>query len=237
MEEQNSHFLLTCDKKMSWEYSDKLEELFKNAIHGTKESFYGEIDDADGVGQFGSIACGDAIVLYLKMKRNSENPFQDRIVRARYKTFGCTAAIAASEALCYMIEKQFPTPEEALTISNRQIVDFLGGMPKQKIHCSVMGVEVLKNAISDWANRRNVKLNEEPAISFLKVKDVIDEIVRPTLKLHGHDVQIIKVEKRMVYCSFETINDRSKETLDTVRNTVEKFLRDFVDKNISVIRI
>src|SRR3989339_466107 len=144
---------------MAWNYSDKTVDLFLNALMGDANSFMGIIPDADAIGMHGSLECGDAIKFYLKIEQGS-NPSLDRIYQARYQTFGCTSAIAASEALCAILEDSRPTPLAALGITTEDIVRYLGGMPEQKIHCSVMGAEVLKNAIIDWANRRKVSLKE-----------------------------------------------------------------------------
>ena len=80
------------------------------------------------------------------------------ITDARYLTFGCTSAIAASEALCTLIEQGGFTPIEALKITNKEIVEFLEGLPQQKIHCSVMGAEALEAAVFNWAQKRGVDL-------------------------------------------------------------------------------
>ncbi len=143
---------------MAWEYSEKTKQLFMDAVHGKPGTHMGEIEDADGVGEHGSIACGDALKFTFKVDRNEEDPLKDIITEARYLTFGCTSAIAASEALCIIIEQKSYTPIEALGISNNDIVDYLEGLPKQKIHCSVMGAEALDAAIFDWAKKRGVDL-------------------------------------------------------------------------------
>ncbi|MCK5883995.1 MAG: iron-sulfur cluster assembly scaffold protein [Bacteriovoracaceae bacterium] len=140
---------------MGWNYSDKLVTMFQDALSGSGESYHGRIANADGIGHHGSIACGDAIVFSFKVER-ADDPKMDRIASARYETFGCTSAIASSEALCYIIESMKPTPVEALSITAEDIAVFLEGMPKQKMHCSVMGAEVLKEAVKDWAIKRNV---------------------------------------------------------------------------------
>jgi len=143
---------------MAWEYSERTKQLFMDAIHGKPGTHLGELDDPDGVGEHGSIACGDAMRFMFKVERHPTDPLQDRIVEARYLTFGCTSAIAASEALCMLIEQARRTPVEALEISNHDIVDFLEGLPDQKIHCSVMGAEALEAAVFNWAQRRGVDL-------------------------------------------------------------------------------
>jgi NifU-like protein len=141
---------------MAWEYSEKTKELFMDAVHGRPGTHLGEIENPDGFGEHGSIACGDALRFTFRVKQHPTDPTEDRIVEARYLTFGCTSAIAASEALCIMIEQRGCTPIEALQIQDQDIVDFLGGLPEQKIHCSVMGAEALTSAVFDWARKRGV---------------------------------------------------------------------------------
>jgi NifU-like protein len=143
---------------MAWEYSEKTKQLFMDAVHGKPGTHLGEIEDPDGFGEHGSITCGDAIRFTFRVQRHATDPTQDAITSARYLTFGCTSAIAASEALCTLIEQGNFTPIQALKISNQDIVDFLGGLPDQKIHCSVMGAEALESAVFNWAQRRGVDL-------------------------------------------------------------------------------
>lgn len=143
---------------MAWEYSEKTKQLFMDAVHGKPGTHLGEIEDPDGLGEHGSIVCGDAMRFTFRVRRHPTDPTQDVIVVARYLTFGCTSAIAASEALCAMIEQGGYTPIEALKIQNKDIVKFLEGLPKQKIHCSVMGSEALKSAVFNWAQKRGVDL-------------------------------------------------------------------------------
>ncbi len=144
---------------MGWNYSEKLVTMFQDALNGTGESYHGRIESPDGIGHYGSIACGDAIVFSFRVERAAD-PLQDQIVSARYETFGCTSAIASSEALCYIIENMRPTPVDALKITAEDIAKFLEGMPKQKMHCSVMGAEVLREAVKDWAIKRNVDYSQ-----------------------------------------------------------------------------
>lgn len=144
---------------MAWEYSEKTKQLFMDAVHGKPGTHLGEIENPDGLGEHGSIACGDALRFTFRVERDPTDATRDVIAEARYLTFGCTSAIAASEALCCIIEAQRLTPIEALKISNQDIVDFLDGLPDQKIHCSVMGAEALQAAVFNWAQRRGVNLN------------------------------------------------------------------------------
>ena len=144
---------------MAWEYSEKTKQLFMDAVHGKPGTHLGEIDDPDGFGEHGSIACGDVMRFTFRVNRHATDPAKDVITQARYLTFGCTSAIAASEALCTLIEQRAHTPIEALKISNQDIVDFLEGLPSQKIHCSVMGAEALEAAVFNWAQKRGVDLD------------------------------------------------------------------------------
>jgi len=143
---------------MAWEYSEKTKQLFMDAVHGKPGTHMGEIENADGLGEHGSLSCGDAMRFTFRVERDPDDPLKDQIVEARYLTFGCTSAIAASEALCMLIEAQKRTPIEALKITNEDIVDYLGGLPEQKVHCSVMGAEALEAAVFNWAQKRGVDL-------------------------------------------------------------------------------
>lgn len=143
---------------MAWEYSEKTKQLFMDAIHGKPGTHLGEVENPDGFGEHGAIACGDAMRFTFRVKRHPTDATQDVITEARYLTFGCTSAIAASEALCALIEQGSYTPIQALRIKNKDIVEFLGGLPQQKIHCSVMGAEALEAAVFNWAQKRGVDL-------------------------------------------------------------------------------
>jgi NifU-like protein len=143
---------------MPWNYSEKTKQIFMDAVQGKPGTHLGEIENADGIGEHGSIACGDALRFTFRVERHPTDPLEDVVVEARYLTFGCTSAIAASEALCTLIEQGRHTPIDSLKITNQDIVKSLEGLPAQKIHCSVMGAEALEAAVFNWAQRRGVDL-------------------------------------------------------------------------------
>ena len=88
---------------MAWEYSEKTKQLFMDAVHGKPGTHLGEIEDPDGFGEHGSISCGDSMRFTFRVERDPDDPTKDVITDARYLTFGCTSAIAPSEALCSLV--------------------------------------------------------------------------------------------------------------------------------------
>ncbi len=124
-----------------WNYSEKLMDHFMNPRNS------GQLMNPDGHSEIGSPQCGDAMTLDIQVDD------EDKIAEIRFMTFGCAGAIAAASALTEIAKGR--TLDEALGISNDQIVEFLGGMPEEKYHCSVMGHEALSTAIDDFRHRRD----------------------------------------------------------------------------------
>jgi len=318
---------------MGWEYSEKTKQMFMDAVQGKPGTHLGEIENPDGMGEHGSIACGDAMRFTFRVKRHPNDPTQDIITESKYLTFGCTSAIAASEALCEIIEHGSYTPLTALKISNSDIVRYLEGLPEQKIHCSVMGAEALEAAVFNWAQRRGVDLKKlgidihdqeteegrivckcfsltEPYIKrkirelnlrtipqitnaikagggcsschhvpgglqdlldqvwegqsaatpgvaavpltpvemsqasdfspyqfAKKVEKVIDEYVRPSLRMDGGDVEVVDIKGTLVYCALKGHCVGCAGASQTLKMMVERILKDQVDERIRVVEV
>ncbi|MBU1711824.1 MAG: Fe-S cluster assembly protein NifU [Proteobacteria bacterium] len=141
-----------------WEYTDKVKDHFLNPRN------VGVIENPDGVGEVGSLACGDALTLYFKLDEKG------KINDAKFQTFGCASAIASSSALTEMIKGL--TLDEVSKITNEDIASYLGELPKEKMHCSVMGRDALEKAISHYRGEKEKKVEGEIVCECFGVTDV-----------------------------------------------------------------
>jgi NifU-like protein len=277
-----------------WEYTDKVKEHFFNPHN------VGEIENPDGVGEVGSLACGDALKLTFKLDENG------KICNAKFKTFGCASAIATSSVLTDMIKGL--TIDEATRITNKDIANYLGGLPEQKMHCSVMGREALEAAIENYRTggkkkrelegnvvctcfgvteneierviRENNLTTVEQVANYCKagggcggckgeiekiiektqgakIKDIpvsvprqpgkltniqkiqlvqqtINEQIRPALRLHGGNIELIDVEGNKVIVAFRGMCAQCRLAEFTMKDVVEAKLREFVTKELFV---
>ena len=277
-----------------WEYTEKVKEHFFNPRN------IGEIEKPDGVGEVGSLACGDALKLTFKLDDSG------RIEDAKFKTFGCASAIATSSVLTEIIKGM--TIEEAAKVTNKDIADYLGGLPEQKMHCSVLGREALEAAIENYrtGGRKKHKLegkvvcncfgvtdreierviteNElttvEEVTNYCKagggcggckgeiekiiekiqgdktkevfatiprkggrltniqkihlVQRTINEQIRPALRAHGGDIELIDVEGNKVIVAFRGMCAQCILADFTMKDVVEAKLREFVSEEITV---
>lgn len=216
-----------------WEYTDKVKDHFLNPRN------VGEVANANGVGEVGSLACGDALKLTIKVDESG------RIIDAQFKTFGCASAIASSSALTEMVKGL--TVEEASKITNEDIAEYLGGLPKEKMHCSVMGREALEAAI---ANYRGVTLPmaqgevvcECFGVTDLEIRRAVQESNLTTIeevtnftkagggcgKCHDRIQEIIRDVRRDAR-TFEIVDKRPKR-LTTIQKI--KMIEDVLEREI-----
>jgi len=276
-----------------WDYNEKVMEYFlhpKNA---------GEIENPDGVGEEGSLACGDALKLTFKLDKDG------RIADAKFKTFGCASAIASASIMTEMIKGI--TLEEAEKVTNKDIVDKLGGLPEQKMHCSVMGMEALQAAIANYYSGKGKQPKKidgkivctcfgvtdkeiekvvlendldtvEQVTNYCKagggcgscrgeiekiiekirgkkekqaetaahpkkltniqkielIQRTINEQIRPLLKAHGGDVELVDVEGNKVIVAFRGMCSQCRTAEFTLKDVVGARLKEFVSGDIVV---
>jgi NifU-like protein len=277
-----------------WEYTDKVKEHFFNPRN------VGEIENPDGIGEVGSLACGDALKLTFKLDENG------KIKNAKFKTFGCASAIATSSVLTEIIKGM--TIDEAARVTNKDIADYLGGLPEQKMHCSVMGREALEAAIENYHSggtkkhelegkvictcfgvteneiERVISDNnlttveevtnyckagggcggcrgeiekiiekiqgdkaKEPATTTVRkagrltniqkiqmIQQTINEQIRPALRAHGGNIELVDVEGDKVIVAFRGMCAQCRLTEFTMKDIVETKLREFVSQSLYV---
>lgn len=277
-----------------WEYTDKVREHFFNPRN------VGEIENPDGVGEVGSLACGDALKLTFKLDKDG------RIADAKFKTFGCASAIATSSVLTELVKGK--TLDEAMNVTNRDIAEYLGGLPEQKMHCSVMGREALEAAIANYRGgetstheleghvvctcfgvtdveiervvRENNLTTVEQVTNYCKagggcggchgeiekiiesiqgekararapavprkgrkltniqkmqlIQQTINEQVRPALRAHGGNIELIDIEGNKVTVAFRGMCAQCHLAEFTMKDVVESKLREFVSDDLYV---
>ena len=277
-----------------WEYTDKLKDHFFNPRN------VGEVENPDGIGEVGSLACGDALKLTFKLDEDG------RIADAKFKTFGCASAIATSSVLTELIKGL--TLDEAIKLTNKDIADYLGGLPEQKMHCSVMGREALEAAIDNFQGggqkkheiegnvvctcfgvtdkeiervilENNLTTVEEvtnyckagggcggcqseieiliekfkpdeikqPPVTAVRragkltniqkiqlIQQTINEQIRPALRAHGGNVELIDVEGNKVVVAFRGMCAQCSSAEFTMKDVVEAKLKEFVSKELFV---
>ena len=280
-------------ENIMWNYTNAVHEHFLRPHNA------GPMEDANAIGEVGSLACGDALKLYLKI--NDEGIIE----KASFETFGCASAIASSSVLTDMVKGM--KAEDALKLTNKEIAEALGGLPKEKMHCSVMGQEALEAAIRQWkgetpvphaheegrlvckcfgitdaqiirAIRENGLKTVEEITNYTKaggacgdcqdqiaeilaaelkqkpltelrpvskprmtnvqrmqlVMKTIEEEIRPQLAADGGDIELVDVDGKRVVVSLRGRCAQCRSSEVTIRNLVERVLREHVEADIVV---
>ena len=185
-----------------WEYTDKVKDHFLNPRN------VGVIEDADGMGEVGSLSCGDALTFYFKLDENG------KIKESKFQTFGCASAIASSSALTEMVKGL--TLEEAKKITNEDIAEYLGGLPKEKMHCSVMGRDALEKAITCHLGEPEKEIEGEIVCECFGVTDL--EIKRVVTENHLSTIEeVTDYVKAGGGCG--NCHDSIQEIIDTILGT------------------
>lgn len=160
-----------------WDYSDKVIDHYRNPRN------VGKIDNADAIGEAGSLACGDSLKIYLKINNGI-------VTDAKFQTFGCGSAVASSSILTEMIIGK--TVDEVKKITNKDIADQLGGLPPEKMHCSVMGYEALEDALKnydDFTDLDDIRNEEAAAQKREKIVctcfGITENIIWDAIKMNG----------------------------------------------------
>lgn len=164
-----------------WDYTKQVKDHFFNPRN------VGRIENPDGLGEAGSLACGDALSLMFKLDNDG------KIADIKFQTFGCGSAIASASALTEIVKEM--TLEEASKVTNQDIADYLGGLPEQKIHCSVMGREALEAAIENCRTGAAAK-HELQGEVVCTCFGVTDEEIRKVVAENG----LKTVEEVTNYC-------------------------------------
>ena len=155
-----------------WDYSEKVMDHFRHPHN------VGEIENPDAVGEIGNIVCGDALKLSLKI-----DPKTEAIIDAKFQTFGCGSAIASSSALTEMIKGK--TLDEALRITNKDIAAYLEGLPEEKMHCSVMGMEALQAAINNYRGIQTRQEKREDGAIICKCFGITDQKITRIIEMNN----------------------------------------------------
>ena len=155
-----------------WEYTPKVLEYFRNPKN------MGELPGANAVGKVGSMACGDVMHLYLLIDPDSEV-----ITNASFKTFGCASSIASASVLTELIIGK--TLDQALQVTNEDIVKELGGLPQAKMHCSVMGQDALLAAVNNYRGIVTVHLEEDEGTVVCRCFSVTDKKIERVAREHN----------------------------------------------------